>query len=199
MTWLLSLLGIGGLGAAALFFIPGLLPRAIEAAGALLGVVRRNPWQAALIVAVLALGWTWHGKSKAIGQRDAARAQVALWKDANAKATAWAKAEAARKDQLAETAKDNANAALKPSLAAGQAATARYADSHRCLRAADSRGVNADLPRPVPVAGQPSRDGGPDDVAVTRRDLDICTANTLRLDNAVNVWAAEMVARGLAK
>ncbi len=32
----------------------------------------RYPLQAALIVAVLALGWTWHGKSKAIGQRDAA-------------------------------------------------------------------------------------------------------------------------------
>ena len=182
MIWLLGALGF--------------VRRAAQGAFAL---ATRYPWQAALIVALLACGWTWHGKSKAIDQRDAARAQVALWKDANAKATKWAKAEAARKDQLAVTAKDNANDSRKTAQAAGARAGDDYASRNRCVRAADSRGVNPDLPRPDTVAGQP--EAASDDaqlVGVTRPDFNACTVNSLDLANAQD-WAADMVVRGLAK
>ena len=174
----------------------GFVKRAAQGAFTL---ATRYPWQAVLIVAVLALGWTWHGKSKAIGQRDAARAQVVLWKDANAKATAWAKAEAARKDQLAETAKDNANDSRKTAQAAGARAGDDYASRNRCVRAADSRGVNPDLPRSDSVAGQPAPEARDAElVGVTRPDFNACTVNSTDLDNAY-AWGQKMIAAGLAR
>ena len=43
-----------------------------EAAGALFGLIRRYPWPTLVIALLLALAWTWHGKTSALGQRDAA-------------------------------------------------------------------------------------------------------------------------------
>jgi hypothetical protein len=42
-----------------------------EAFSALFGLIRTYPLQAALVVALCLAGWLWHGKSKAIEQRDA--------------------------------------------------------------------------------------------------------------------------------
>lgn len=195
MTWLLSLLGIGGIGAA-LFLVPGLAASALKALTALLD----NPWQVALIVALCLSAWLWWGKREAFDQRDAARAQVAAWKDANAKATAWAVAEKRAKEQSADQAKDQANAVLKPSLAAGQAATDRYVRDNRCVRVAASEGrlERADMSGAVQPAGQPSSSTEQADVAVTGSDLAACTSAVLTLDNAYT-WAQDMVARGLAE
>ena len=43
-----------------------------EAAGGVFSLVRRYPLAAALIASLCLAGWFWHGKSKAIEQRDAA-------------------------------------------------------------------------------------------------------------------------------
>ena len=63
-----------------------------QGAGALLGMVRRYPWPALVIALLLALAWTWHGKTSALGQRDAAIAE----RVADRKAYTAAQAEAER-------------------------------------------------------------------------------------------------------
>ncbi|MBS4048061.1 MAG: hypothetical protein KG075_17075 [Alphaproteobacteria bacterium] len=48
-----------------------------EALSALLSLAGRYPWQAALIASLCLSGWLWHGKGKALAERDAARATLA--------------------------------------------------------------------------------------------------------------------------
>lgn len=82
MTWL-----------AIKLFFGGVLKRLLGAATALFDFARRNPWKAVVIALLLALAWTWHGKSKAIEQRDAwiiafdkqKAAYIAAQKEAEAK------------------------------------------------------------------------------------------------------------------
>jgi hypothetical protein len=76
MTWLLSLIPIGGLGLACVF-IPGFATRLIEIAGQVVGLIARYPWQAALALALGFAGWCWHGWNGA----EAERAVLAKWQD----------------------------------------------------------------------------------------------------------------------
>ena len=186
-------------------FMGGMLKRLWEALSGAFAWARHNPALAAIIALSIALAGVWWVKS---GQVEDANRRADKWH------TAWtamdtaqrvamklALAEKAAKEAAATQSKDNANAALKPSLVSGMAANDRYAVSNRCVRVGPdpSRRQHADLSGAIPVAGQPQGGGGEDAVAISERDLVVCTANTLRLDNAVNVWAADMVARGLAK
>ena len=176
----------------------GFVKRAMQAAFA---AAMRYPWQAALIAALLACAWFAWGKGKAIDQRDAAREQVALWKDANAKATAWALAEKAAKEAAANDITKGANDARSIAKAAGARAGDDYASRNRCLRvtAPESRGERPDMSGAVSVAGQPeSAPGNAELVGVSRPDFNACTAAALDLDNAAQ-WAADMVAKGLAR
>ena len=68
-----------------------------EAATALLGIIGRYPWQSACIALLALSGVLWHGKTKAIGQRDAEIAARA----ADRKAYTAAQAEA-RQDRRAD-------------------------------------------------------------------------------------------------
>lgn len=196
MTWLLSALGIGGVGAA-LFFIPGLLPRAIEAAGALLGVVRRNPWQCAVLALVLACGLLWRGWDH---QVEGLERQVTAWKDAQAKAVAWALAEKRAKETAANDITKGANDARSISHTAGNRAGADYKLANQCLRVTPAKGdrQRTDLSRPDPAAGQPSPAPGVALVAVTPGNFDKCTNAALDLDNAW-AWGQKLVKAGLAK
>lgn len=85
MMWLLSLLGAGGL-VAGLVFVPGAFPAVIAALSALLGLIRRNPWQCAVVVLCALSLWFLHGRSDArdelaaihAAQKSAATAQVTV-------------------------------------------------------------------------------------------------------------------------
>lgn len=185
-----------------MMWLLGALGAVRKAAQAAWGIATRYPWQAALLVALLACGWLWMGWNKADRKTAAAWAVVAEYKEANAKATAWALAEKRAKETAATDIKESANAVLKTSLVAGQAATDRFFADNRCVRFTPAKGggERADMPRPDSVAGQPERAGGDAELAaIDKPDLNACTTAALRLDNAVNVWAADMVAKGLAK
>lgn len=132
-------------------------------------------------------------------QRDDERDHVAKWQAANEAATQWAKAEKAAKDAAARDIKEAANDTLKPTLAAGDDAARRYAQSNRCVRvASEGDRVGADMSGPASPAGQPETAGGAPAVAVSERDLGICTAAVLRLENALT-WAQDAISKGLAE
>jgi hypothetical protein len=53
-----------------------------NAALSALRLAGRYPWQAALIIALVAAGWQWRGKQHALAARDAARSEIASMIDA---------------------------------------------------------------------------------------------------------------------
>ena len=75
MMWLLSLVGMGGIGAA-LVFIPGAAVLARQVLGAVLEALTEYPWQCATAVALCAGVWFWRADARHIDQRDVARAQT---------------------------------------------------------------------------------------------------------------------------
>ena len=197
MGWLLGALGIGGLGAA-LFFIPGLLPRAIEAAGALLGVVRRYPLQAALVASLCLAGWLWWGKGKAIDQRDAAVAG----RRADRAAYTAAQAEAQR---LALAAKAATEARYKANAERVQNAyEAKFAD----VRSAAASFIDANRLRPGGVGGSPGQAASATDHRNPRVPVDVSASALVAVsdvdvqrcsDTAAYAVAAREWALGLAK
>lgn len=181
MTWL-----------AIKLFFGGVLKRLLGAATALFDFARRNPWQAAVIALLLALAWTWHGKSKAIEQRDAwivafdkqKAAYIAAQKAAEAKAIAAKLAQEAKDEQR----RKDADNALKQDMLDDRRRTDAYASRMR-YKAPRSAPSGTDLPS-TPEATSIS--DGPGDfaelVGITRTDLDLCTVNSRRLQNAHD-WA----------
>ncbi len=182
MGWLLGALGIGGLGAAALIFIPGAAANALRALGAALDVVRRNPWQCAVLALLLACGLLWRGWNHA---DDETAVQVA-GRAADRKAVADAQVEAARLAIAAKAATEaryRANAeridhAHETQLADARSDVDRYIADHR-VRAqgvAGSRGgtpATADNRDPGVLAGLPANY-----VPVAESDLRACAAAT---------------------
>jgi hypothetical protein len=63
LTWLLSGLGVAGIGAA-LFFIPGAAAKAAELAMAALSIIKRFPWQTAVFALVAVAGWQTHSLNR---------------------------------------------------------------------------------------------------------------------------------------
>lgn len=204
MTWLLSIVGIGGIGAA-LFLIPGAAENALRALGAALGVIRDNPWQCAVLALLLACGGIWHVKGgqveRANRRADVQAALVAKWKAANEAATQWALAEKRAKETAANDIKDRANVSREIAQAAGARAGADYRRSNQCVRftPAEGRGLNPDLPRPDSVAGQfAPQAGNAELVGITVPSFNVCTVNSIDFDNAYE-WGQKLVKAGLAR
>lgn len=163
-----------------------------EAATGLFSAVRTYPREAAIVALLLALAWTWHGKSKAIEQRDVARAEVVSqrYKFEQAQQEAEAKAIAAK---LAQEAKDeqrrkDADNALKQDLADDRRRADVYAGRMRCQapRSAPSGANLSSAPEAPQVVAGPGVTT--ELVGITRDDFDICTINSRRLQNAHD-WA----------
>jgi len=134
----------------------------------------RYPWQAALIVAVLAAGWQWRGKQQALAQLAAMEAAQTV---ATENQIAVNHAPAAKSQAIAE----RSNADAPEYYARGRAAGLAYANAHR-MRAEACGPVNPGLPgtdNPAPL------DDGTgtvaDMVALSRADFDLLTGNSLRL------------------
>lgn len=156
-----------------------------------------KPLAALALVVTIALLWARGNDYRR--QAELWRTATAKYEQANKDATRWAEAERAAKDAAAKHIKETANASLKPSLDAGARTAGDYAAHNRCVRveASEGRGVGADMSRPASPAGQPEIARGAPDVAVSERDLAVCTSATLRLENAIQ-WAAEAKGAGLA-
>ena len=58
-------------------FLGGALGRVRKAAGSVLGIIGRYPWQSAFIASLALAGAFWHGGNVARGERDTARAETA--------------------------------------------------------------------------------------------------------------------------
>jgi hypothetical protein len=147
------------------------------AATALLGVIGRYPWQAALIAAMCLAGWQYRGKQHTLADLAAERlahaktikagqqayaAQVALNKAAEAKSAAIAK------DQ------DND---IKTDRAVASAAGDKYAAANRvrgkaCVGRSSETSASAEIADP----GIPEVAPAEALVAITRADFDKCTA-----------------------
>lgn len=133
----------------------------------------RYPWQAALIVAVVAAGWQFHrangfrAELAAIrkAQDEAAQAQAAV----NA-------APAIKSEQIARQSDVDTQAYYD----AGRRAGAAYANAHRVSRPCAP--VSADMSGPDSPAPVDDRTSvAPDMVAVSRQDFDLLTGNSVRL------------------
>ena len=166
MIWLLSTLGW-----------------AKKALTALLDLARAYPVHAALIAALCLAGWQWHGKDKAIDQRDAARAETAKIITAQKQAkTAQAKADLANVKNQTERNKDITHG-LAVIEAARRDAVADYARRNpvRLCANAGSRASAAEAPGVHP---DPQGTAGPGDapgvVAVTFADLDTLSTAAVR-------------------
>ncbi len=167
----------------------GWLKRAFSAA---LALITRYPLQAALLVALLACGWLWHGKGKAIEQRDV---QIA-GRAADRKAVAAAQVEAAR---LALAAKAATEARYRTiAKEADHAYQAELADA----RSDAERYIAANRVRPETAGRSPRQAAGPAEdraavvpvglpatsVMVSANDVRACTdATTYAL--SARAWA----------
>lgn len=171
-----------------------------EAATALLGVISRNPWQAALIAAMCLAGWQYRGKQHALADLAAERlahaetikagqqayaAQIALNKAAEAKSAAIAK------DQ------DND---IKTERAAASAAGDKYAAANRvrgkaCVGRASETSASAENPDPGISEVDPAE---AQLVAITRADFDKCTA-LYPYANGAYKWGVVLREAGLAE
>jgi len=171
-----------------------------EAATALLSLIRRYPWQAALIAALCLAGWQYRGKQHALADLAAERlahaetikagqqayaAQVALNKAAEAKSAAIAK---------------ESDDAHEKQLALANDRTERWIDANRVRpEKGGSRPVTPGSSAQDQVAERGDGQGLPPDmVAVPAADVRICTANTLRLE-AVRDWGIALKDAGLAE
>ena len=164
-----------------------------EAATALLGLIRRYPLAAALIVAVVLSGWQWRANHIHTAQRDAAiagraadrRAYFDAQADAQLKAIAALRAQEARYTIKAKEADHDheiqlasASAAAERFIAAGGVRRAKAADRASAQTVASAKGDGASVPAQVPANA----------VMVTASDVRICTANSVDLLAAHN-WA----------
>lgn len=170
MTWLLSALGLGGIGAA-LLFIPGALPLALKAFTALWGALCSYPREAAIVALLCLSGWLWVGWDNEVAAHKADNAANVAASAANHDAqVAQVKAAEAKSAQIAKEA-DNAHTIQ---LADARSATDRYADAHRlpakggiCPAGPTAQGNDPGVPAEMPA--------DPDMVAVPRTDLQALT------------------------
>ena len=166
-----------------------------EAATVLFGAIRAHPWPALVIALLLALAWTWHGKTSALGQRDAAIAGRAAdrkaYVDAEAEAAAMAMAQLIAQETRYKTKAKEADNAYTIQLASANDAGERYIASHRV------RPQSVGSPRGKTAApGESGGSGIPasmpaDAVMVSAADVRVCTAVTTYALGAHN-WAASL-------
>lgn len=207
LTAILSLLGVGGIGAA-LVFVPGLAGRALGWLKTVFGIVADYPWQAALIAALAACAWLWHGKSDALDQRDAARAETKALAADYERAQVLAAAKQADADHreyvLKSDLAEKAHALAVQSAADARSAVDAYARAHplRCdMRAATPHlgqaGGTADPGLPGDPGRVPDPDAAADMVAVSRADLDTLAGKAVQ-DAVKGEFLNAMVTAGWA-
>ena len=204
LTTILSVLGIGG--GLAIAFIPGFGKRLIEMAGAVLGVIKEHPWQAAQILSLCAIFWLWTGWSAAERREEV---QHTGWvneiKGRKADRAAYVEAQRLAKEQWeakldaeqAETARlareaDNAS----DQILALRSASDRFAGARGLSRfcgPAAAQGLAGRSAEDAPLGSPEDRDGpGADAVVLTRPEYDEFVANTLRLER-VRRWGETLI------
>lgn len=163
-----------------------------KAARALFDIARRYPLQAALIVAVAACGWLWHGKGKALAERDAARAEINAMVEANKVAAERAKEARAAAEKLTKDIADatDQHAADLDAISRRALADRMRAEAPRC----DASGSVA-----AAVSDNPARDPGADSGGVysTAAEADNLRRHEVR-STACEGWARGLIAEGLA-
>ena len=150
MLWLLSALGIGGIGAA-LFLIPGAAAKAIEIAAAIWAAITKYPREAAIALLLCLSAVLWWDRGREIDRAERIEAQAkadnTLWQKAHATNLASVKLlTAALNDQSARV-----RALGKASERQQQAAQAAL--SRATARRDVSEGVAVRIERGAPVKG----------------------------------------------
>ncbi len=181
--WILGALGIGGIGAA-LWFVPGLLPRVIEAIGAVLSLIRRYPVQCALILALVAVAWLWRANGnlkEGIKAERAAHAQtVANFRKAQTEAEAMQKANLTRVAKAQEDITDETVTDYR----------ARLADLHARydrLRTQGNRSASGNTGLPAVPDTAARVDEAPGENGLLAADALIASEQALQLD-ALITW-----------
>ena len=165
-----------------------------KAATALFDLARRYPLQAALILAVAACGWLWHGKGKALAERDAARAEVSAMIEAGKQATALALKERAAMQAAFAKLKKEADNGHSTALAD---ADRRTADFIRLRRQNGSFAAKADPASEGASAGLPES-APTETVLVEASDVRACSAASVYADEA-HKWARGLIEAGVGE
>lgn len=165
-----------------------------KAATALFDLARRYPLATGLILALAACGWLWHGKGKALAERDAARAQISAMIEASKQATALALKERAANQAAFAKLKKEADNGHSTALAD---ADRRTADFIRLRRQSGSCAAKADPASEGPSAGVPES-APAETVLVDASDVRACSAASVYADEA-HKWAASLIAAGMAQ
>jgi hypothetical protein len=160
--------------------------------GTLLSLALRYPLQAALIVALVACGWLWHGKGKALAERDAARAQIATIAAAQQEAADKAKQARADAEQLT---KDLAHATDQHAADLDAISRRALADRMRgqAARCASSGTVAAAVPSHS--ESDPGADTG--GVYFTAAEADTLRRHEVR-STACHAWGQALIEAGVA-
>lgn len=165
-----------------------------EAAGSVFSAAIRYPWQAALMVALCLSGWLWHGKGKALAQRDAARAEVSAMIEASKQATALALKERAANQAAFAKLKKEADNGHSTALADADRRTADFIRLRRqsgsCAAKANpaSEGASAGVPESAPA----------ETVLVEASDVRACSAASVYADEA-HKWARGLIEAGVGE
>jgi hypothetical protein len=163
-----------------------------EAVSALLSLAGRYPWQAALIVALVACGWLWHGKGKAQAERDAARAQIATITAAQKEAAAKAKQARADAEKLT---KDLAHATDQH--AADLDAISRRALADRVRAKAPRCASSGTVAATVPDSAQSDPGADTGGVYFTAAEADLLRRHEVR-STACHAWGQALIEAGVA-
>lgn len=163
-----------------------------KAATALFDLARRYPLAAGLILAVAACGWLWHGKGKALAERDAARAEIAAMVEANKVATERANAARAKTEKLS---KELAHATDQH--AADLDAISRRALADRMRAKAPRCDASGAVAATVPDGSQVDPGANSGGVYFTAAEADNLRRHEVR-STTCSAWARGLIAEGLA-
>ena len=163
-----------------------------KAARAAFDLARRYPLAAGLIVALAACGWLWHGKGKALAERDAARAEIAAMVEANKVATERAKEARAATEKLSKELADatDQHAADLDAISRRALADRMRAKAPRC----DASGAIAAA---VPDGSQVDPGANSGGVYFTAAEADNLRRHEVR-STVCEDWARGLIAEGLA-
>lgn len=165
-----------------------------KAATALFDLARRYPLAAALIASLCLSGWLWHGKGKALAERDAARAEIAAMVEANKVATERAKEARAANQAAFAKLKKEADNGHSTALADADRRTAEFI---RLRRQSGSCAAKADPASEGPSTGVPEI-APAETVLVEASDVRACSAASVYADEA-HKWARGLIEAGFGE
>lgn len=163
-----------------------------KAARALFDLACRYPLQAALIVALAACGWLWHGKGKALAERDAARAEIVAMVEANKVATERAKEARAATEKLSKELADATD-----QHAADLDAISRRALADRLRAKAPRCDASGAIAAAMPDGSQVDPGANSGGVYFTAAEADNLRRHEVR-STTCEGWARGLIAEGLA-